>query len=106
MGEGGGVMYKMYLEHVPNPDIGDRCGIDGYWEDWEDENQWVYGKSLAEMQDIFVEWRNRNGFGSGNIPYIYVIDRGRGHKIGKFSYNGRLWELGEGYNEILLKEVA
>ena len=100
MGEGDKIMYKMYLEHVPNPDIG------GYYQYPEDENQWVYGQSLMEMQKIFVDWIYRNDFGSGNIPYIYVIDRGRGHKIGKFSYNGRLWELGEGYNEILLKEVA
>ena len=97
-------MYKMYLEHVPNPDIDDRCGISGYWEVWEDENQWVYGKSLEEMQKLFCEWISRNGFGAGNIPYIYVIDRGRGHKIGKFSPNGRLWALGEDYNEILIKE--
>jgi hypothetical protein len=93
-------MYKMYLEHVPNPDIG------GYYQYPEDENQWVYGQSLMEMQNIFVDWIEKNGFGSGNIPCIYVIDRGRGHRIGKFSYNGRLWELGEGYNEILLKEAV
>ena len=88
----------MYLKHVPNPDIG------GYHQHPEDENQWAYGKSLMEMQNIFRHWIERNGFGSGNIPYIYVIDRGRGHKICKFSYNGRFWALGEGYNEILIKD--
>ena len=90
-------MYKMYLKHSPNPNIG------GYYQHPED-NKWVYGKSLMDMQYIFRHWIERNGFGSGNIPYIYVIDRGRGHKIGKFSYNGKLWALGEGYNEILFKE--
>ena len=55
------------------------------------------------MRFIFRQWISDNGLGSGNVPYIIVKDE-YGCDIGKFSYNGRFWECGKDYVEILIEE--
>jgi hypothetical protein len=77
--------YKMTLKHHYNPDIA------GYWEYPTDNKPIIEsGNTLADMRDKFINWRDRNGLGGGNVPHIKVTDNNN-NVIGYFSYNGRLW---------------
>ena len=91
--------YEMILRHEPNPDIA------GYWEYPIDNKPiQVRKQTLLEMRNEFIDWRDRNGLGSGNIPYVYVTKDNS--IIGRFSYNGRFWKDNDNYEEITVKEAA
>ena len=88
--------YTMKLNHVVNPDI------NGYWTNAVDNKPIIEsGKTLKEMQDKYFDWRNRNELGSGNVPDIKVMNE-KNEIVGIFSYNGRLWEDGKDYIEIII----
>ena len=78
-------MYKMTLEHFPNADL-----PFGYWESTIDEKPVIVkSKSLRELKNTFIDYRNRNGLGGGNFGNIVVYKDNQ--VLGYFSYNGRLW---------------
>ena len=89
--------YSMTLEHYKNIDL-----EYGYWEEPIDKKPiHVKENSLYRMKRIFRNWIERNGLGSGNVPYVIVKDE-YGCNVGKFSYNGRFWKCNENYVEILI----
>ena len=80
--------YNMVLKHVPNIDI---AYSGGYWQSYEDNEDVVIEENkLSIMRDKFIDWRERNYLGGGNMGLIWVKDRD-GKKVGYFSYNGRFW---------------
>ena len=80
--------YNMVLKHVPNIDIAYRGGYWGVVED--DKDVVVKADKLSIMRDKFIDWRERNELGGGNVPFVEVFDS-NGKNIGRFSYNGRFW---------------
>tara|TARA_R100001594_G_scaffold150487_1_gene211893 strand:+ start:2977 stop:3261 length:285 start_codon:yes stop_codon:yes gene_type:complete len=75
----------MTLEHFPNLDL-----PFGYWEPTIDEKSIVVkSKSLRELKNALIEYRDRNVLGGGNFGNIVVYKDDQ--VLGYFSYNGRLW---------------
>ena len=84
--------YTMRLSHVPNVDIGCRGG---YWQPRQDEKDiHLKENKLSIIRDKFINWKERNGLGAGNMGLMWVKDR-VGKKIGYFSYNGRFWRTSQ-----------
>ena len=78
----------MILKHVPNVDIGYHGG---YWQPYQDEKDIKLEENkLSTMRDKFIDWRERNYLGAGNMGLMWVKNK-EGKKIGYFSYNGRFW---------------
>jgi len=79
--------YSMNLIHVPNINIG---FLGGYWQPVEDEkNIVIKADKLSTMRNEFIDWRERNGLGSGNVPMVNVYANDK--QIGYFSYNAQFW---------------
>ena len=80
--------YRVILSHHPNIDIDYRGG---YWGEVKDVNNMVgYADTLSELRDMFIDWRERNELGGGNVNSAEVFDN-NGKNVGRFSYNGRFW---------------
>ena len=90
--------YSMTLEHFKNIDI----NYNGYWEEPTDKKPiFIKENSLYEMRYVFRHWIEKNGLCSGHVPSIIVRNE-YGCKVGYFSYNGRFWECGEDFVEIII----
>jgi hypothetical protein len=76
-------MYTMTLKSVANPDYGQRGP--------QSDEITVEGQTLKEMRahcELYIRiW----DLGGGNWVDPIVMEDGK--KIGRFSYNGRLWSL-------------
>lgn len=76
-------MYTMKLRSVGNPDFGQYAPVS--------EPEVVTGKSLREMREHCERYIQFWDLGGGNWVDPVVMQNGK--KIGKFSYNGRLWSM-------------
>lgn len=58
----------------------------------------IHGLNLKDLKERQYQFVNENGIGGGNWTKTFVFNS-RGEKIGRMSYNGRIWDANE--NEIV-----
>jgi len=76
-------MYQMKLRSVGNPDFGQYAPVS--------EPEAVSGRSLREMRAHVERYIATWDLGGGNWVEPVLMQYGK--KIGRFSYNGRLWSI-------------
>lgn len=79
----------LLLEHGPNPDI-----PGGYWNGIPStpETQTVEVENLAEGRKTLREWIESHDLGAGNMTRNCGKIYNQNVLVGRFSYNGRLWD--------------
>lgn len=75
--------YTMVLKSVGNSDYGQYTSIS--------DHEMVSGDTLKEMRAHCEAYIEKWSLGGGNWPDAFVLENGK--KIGRFSYNGRLWSI-------------
>jgi len=75
--------YVMTLRSVGNPDFGQYAPVS--------ERETVSGDTLKEMRAHCEAYIDKWNLGGGNWVDPFVLEDGK--KIGRFSYNRRLWSI-------------
>lgn len=89
---------KITLHHVKNVDLTNGQGNGtGYWDYPVDPARTTkVVSSLREASDALMAWVRRNRLGGGNLARDCGLVRDGKKVLARVSYNGRVWEPGEG----------
>ncbi len=90
-------IYSIDIEIVANPDI-----RGGFWRESRETTTTLLAKNLKDLQKKFKNFLDKNEYGGGNLykADVYKYCDEELHYIGRFSYNGRLWDTND--KEILI----
>lgn len=79
----------LLLEHGPNPDI-----QGGYWDGTPPgpKRKTIEVPDLESGRKAYRTWIGENGLGGGNMTRASGTIKNGETVIGRFSYNGRLWD--------------
>lgn len=88
--------YKLTTDVVGNPDYGQ----DPHFPPYDVENTTITATTFQKLRDRVYLWQLENQIGGGNWKPVMVFKNG--DPLGKMSYNGCTWEIGNENIQIML----
>ncbi len=84
--------YAIKFQIDANPDI-----PEGFWGERRETGGTMFAESLKDAQTMFLNFLDENDYGAGNLSKanVYNLENKEFSYIGRFSYNGRLWDIDE-----------
>lgn len=84
--------YAIKFQIDANPDI-----PKGFWGEKRETDGTMFAENLKDLQTMFLNFLDENDYGAGNLSKanVYNLENKEFSYIGRFSYNGRLWNTDE-----------